>query len=473
MSSKLSPQLCFFVLFASALTACQNMDNRASTALPSSPLEPLPTSCAIAIETFRNTIDQAGVANASAPVSPFNHLLHSNRFLHGLAHSVQSTTETREWMSLLAELAIRTRASENANLGSPLSSSTLEELAECSRVFATATEYAKARAAFLFATQQSDFPTHYIRSRQALGALALLRPFLRQRILALHAEERRWFLEDESYPRSNYYEADTARNALATQDIARWMHSAYESNELSLPLLSEAQLDSLFAEHAPSLQIEYQADNDKIGEPLWEGEHIRMDTASPVAYVLPSMTRFEGRNLLQLNYVFWFAERKASALIDLYSGKVDSIIWRVTLNEEGQVLLYDSIHSCGCYHKYFVASDSLAAKLRPDSKEPANIFTVDGASVQGGPTLTITANDHYIVGLDARTQSSQTDSQLYGLRPYQQLYSLESDGGRRSLFDDRGLIAGSERLERFTLWPTGILSVGAMRQWGTHATGFI
>lgn len=473
MPSKLSPQLCFFLLFASVLTACQNTGNRSSTALLSSPLEPLPTSCAIAIDAFRSSIDQAGLADASAPVSPFNPLLHSDRFLHGLAHSAHTATETREWMSLLAELAIRTRASENTNLRSPMSSRTLEELAKCSRDFATAAEYAEARAALLVATRQSDFPAHYIKSRQVLGAVAVLRPFLRQRILALHAEERRWFLEEESYPRSIFYEADATRNALATHDVAQWMRTAYERNELALPLLSETQLDSLFAEHAPSLQIEYQADNDKIGDPLWEGEQIRIDTESPVAYVLPSMTRFEGRNLLQLNYVFWFAERKARALIDLYSGRVDSIIWRVTLDEEGQVLLYDSIHSCGCYHKYFVASDSLATKLRPDSKEPANIFRLDSASVQNGPTLTVTANEHYIVGLDARAENRQADSLPYDLRPYQQLYSLQSDDGRRSLFDDRGLIAGSERLERFTLWPTGILSVGAMRQWGTHATGFI
>ena len=152
---------------------------------------------------------------------------------------------------------------------------------------------------------------------------------------------------------------------------------------------------------------------------------------------------------------------------------MDSIIWRVTLDEDGLVLLYDSIHSCGCYHKYFIASDSLVARSQPDSKEPANIFSLDADTIQNGPTLAITANEHYIVGLGSAAHSSGHETLSYDLLPYETLYSLPSDDGRRSLFDARGLIPGSERLERFTLWPTGIPSVGAMRQWGTHATGFI
>ncbi len=43
----------------------------------------------------------------------------------------------------------------------------------------------------------------------------------------------------------------------------------------------------------------------------------------------------------------------------------------------------------------------------------------------------------------------------------------------RSMFGPSGIIPRSRRLERFTLWPTGIPPVGAMRQRGTLATGFI
>jgi hypothetical protein len=41
------------------------------------------------------------------------------------------------------------------------------------------------------------------------------------------------------------------------------------------------------------------------------------------------------------------------------------------------------------------------------------------------------------------------------------------------MFDRTGIVPGTQRLERYLLWPTGVLSPGAMRQWGTHAVAFV
>jgi hypothetical protein len=41
------------------------------------------------------------------------------------------------------------------------------------------------------------------------------------------------------------------------------------------------------------------------------------------------------------------------------------------------------------------------------------------------------------------------------------------------MFSPDSLAPGSERLERFILWPTGVVSPGAMRQWGRHAVAFV
>ena len=41
------------------------------------------------------------------------------------------------------------------------------------------------------------------------------------------------------------------------------------------------------------------------------------------------------------------------------------------------------------------------------------------------------------------------------------------------MFGPDGLVAGSERAERWLFWPMGIASAGAMRQWGHHATAFV
>jgi hypothetical protein len=41
------------------------------------------------------------------------------------------------------------------------------------------------------------------------------------------------------------------------------------------------------------------------------------------------------------------------------------------------------------------------------------------------------------------------------------------------MFSQSSIIPGSARSERFILWPTGVLSPGAMRQWGRHAVAFV
>jgi hypothetical protein len=48
-----------------------------------------------------------------------------------------------------------------------------------------------------------------------------------------------------------------------------------------------------------------------------------------------------------------YDERPPLGRVDLLAGRLDGIVWRVTLAPDGEPLLYDSIHLCGCYHKFF------------------------------------------------------------------------------------------------------------------------
>ena len=62
----------------------------------------------------------------------------------------------------------------------------------------------------------------------------------------------------------------------------------------------------------------------------------------------------------------------------------------------------------------------------------------------------------------------------YEIRPYGELRSIQRlDGGRSSAFGPDGLVPGTERPERRFFWPMGIVSAGAMRQWGRQPTAFI
>jgi hypothetical protein len=88
------------------------------------------------------------------------------------------------------------------------------------------------------------------------------------------------------------------------------------------------------------------------------------------------------------------------------------------------------------------------------------------------PLVRVASATHYVerVGLVRGSDSLAR----YELRPYAALRSLQRFGpGRESAFGEDGLVAGSERVERYLFWPMGIASAGAMRQWGRHATAFV
>jgi hypothetical protein len=85
--------------------------------------------------------------------------------------------------------------------------------------------------------------------------------------------------------------------------------------------------------------------------------------------------------------------------------------------------------------------------------------------------ITIQTKTHYLA--DVTFDNSQQDARQYALRAYNELRSIETLQGRRNLFGVNGIVAGSERGERYLLWPSGIESPGAMRQWGRHATAFV
>ncbi|MFK7864843.1 MAG: hypothetical protein AB8B95_11530 [Pseudohongiellaceae bacterium] len=420
-------------------------------------------------DEFRQAVDSQRVTNASAPALANAPILHHSRFLNHLAASAVTDSQIEQWVSLTSTLGNEIRNTENPNLREPWSEQRLTELTQCAAKLTNDTELKTVRRDLVGTSRV--FQDHYRPLPQWLGFNWLLRPIFQWRIRQLHQQEQLLFDTKLQFDDTVSYSFEESLEP--TPNFGTWFAEAYEDSPLNLPVFSKAQLDSLFQLHAPSFTVELEDDNDRIGKPYVINKKIEIDTSNPEIYVLPSYTEFGGANLLQLNYVVWFSERKPLGLLDLYSGKIDSLIWRVTLDQQGNVLLYDSIHSCGCYHKYFMASDTIKNRSTPLSKEPANVFDLTHSMHQrksNRPQLWLTANEHYVVDIDFE---SPLESQAYTMQDYQQLSQLKNDGTSRSFFSATGIIEQSKRLERFTLWPTGIESVGAMRQWGTHATGFV
>ncbi len=244
---------------------------------------------------------------------------------------------------------------------------------------------------------------------------------------------------------------------------------------LGLPELSEREVEALAAAYAPSFEIAIGGDYDRFGALHWAGDGPTpsVDASELAVYVQTSSTRYAGRTLLQLVYTIWFPERPAERPGDLLAGRLDGLVWRVTLAPDGEPLVYDTIHPCGCYHMFF-PTPRARVRPAPDSREEWAFVPLELPRVREGerPRVTLASRTHYVTGV-ALVRGADSVAR-YAFHNYDELRSIERpDGGARSAFGPDGLIAGTERAERYYFWPMGIASAGAMRQWGHEATAFV
>jgi hypothetical protein len=251
-------------------------------------------------------------------------------------------------------------------------------------------------------------------------------------------------------------------------------------NPLRIPLPNSTQRRQLIQHFAPVWEIDVTSSDDQIGVPFWpsfDADTPGIDIQHPAIFTRTSHTVFNGEVLLQLNYVIWFPSRPCQSTFDILCGHIDGIIWRVTLSNDGEPLVFDSIHSCGCYHQFF-PTPALAMRHNDDWLQEPVLIPKSLPRMETDQHVVIRVADisHYIdaVTLEPRESNLAPDNTLTPARPYDELRSLPaSEHQRRSMFNTSGLVPGTERAERFILWPMGVPSPGAMRQWGTHATAFV
>jgi hypothetical protein len=207
-------------------------------------------------------------------------------------------------------------------------------------------------------------------------------------------------------------------------------------------------------------------------------------------YQRVAFTRYQNQILLQLVYSIWFPERLRTGGIDLLGGQLDSVVLRLTLAPDGTPWLYDSIHSCGCYHLFFPTPGArpLPPPAAGDTSTPERIewafvpATLPAMKVGQRMALHLESGTHYVEGLRLVTAAADQSTTLpaptpFALRPDGNLRTLPvagaPDGVTRSAFWPHGIVPGTERGERVLFWPMGIANPGAMRQWGRQPTAFV
>lgn len=444
---------------------------------PALPPESEAARCGAVWRAIDAAVDGAGTGDAAAqPVAGYP-FLRADRFLASFSGTVDGTERRVAWIAWIGRMAALGRdaaAVEIANLPAPVRArlddfsnaavgvSTLAAVAHCSPILSRTVAYAPLDVAV---------DDHYSDLQRLVGlypltAAAVAFGYDRWRVANLPAFRSAPPFEGTPV----VYGPANGAGALEAVEVARSLQRA-RANPLAIPDPDPALARRLVAAYAPIWIVDTAGPDDRIGTITRAG----VETIGPTVYHRLSWTRWGGEILLQINYFAWFPGRTGDAPLDLLAGRYDSVIWRVTLGSDGRPLIYDSIHGCGCYHLFFpVPPLTPHATFAPhDIRERAET-PAPGPRLEAGQriTLRLAAGSHYLQGVSASDGPSTTAS--YPLRPAADLRTIEqADGGTRSLYDPDGLVAGSERLERILLWPMGIASPGAMRQWGTHATAFI
>lgn len=476
-ASALAPPL--LALAALLLTGCAGLDPyRAAPAAQHLQRPDDVGRCARLLQEVDRRIDAAGVRDGqSAPVAGFPYL-RADRLTAALAPPPAHDPRFAAWTGLLAQLDQQARRLE-------LTHADLAPLAlveTCRTVLAVADETPEARALLHAA---AVVPDDYSPALRGLGLYALARlPFAAGVRQWQRATEAVFAIPEPDLP----LQGELRRYAPAAP--AGPLPRLPQAPALGLPVLDDARLRALIVQHAPLLQIDRATDADDPGALRWveaDGRlQVATDPALPVAYVRTTYTLLQGRAHLQLIYGFWFARRPAAGPLDLLAGALDGLLWRVTLAADGTPLVFDSIHPCGCYHLFFASSrvePRPPPRRRADSGEEGaldeTLFMPQAGRLDVAAServlLRLAAGTHYLQRVSVVAADGAGPAALaYALRDDDELRSLPLPaGGRRSAFGPDGLIAGTERAERWLFWPMGIRSAGQMRQWGRHATAFV
>jgi hypothetical protein len=405
--------------------------------------------------------------------------LRVNRFLASFRDEVGNTAAFSAWVDQMQALDQEARKYEIANLThstgpAPGSVNDQVELnakvASCGNLMKAADfQDSKEQMAL---REKVKVPDEYLSLWRVLGIYPLTSLYVYHRVLNWHDEANKTFSNE---PPANWRSIRYVPQKSAEVPDARKLVAQTERNALDIPNYSPAAREALFRRYAPAWEVQTEAESDHIGTPFWASqEDLGVDTRHPLTYTLLSLTRFGQEILTQLNYIIWFPARPKVNALDIYGGKLDGVNFRVTLDQNGEPLLYETIHNCGCYYKAY-PTRRLKAREKIDYAEPPLIFKAPELNLPSElMTVAMESRTHYVQHLYSWTRQSNSETMVYELADYNELRSLpDSEAGRRSMFSEDSLVSESERLERFILWPTGVVSPGAMRQWGRHAVAFV
>ena len=232
--------------------------------------------------------------------------------------------------------------------------------------------------------------------------------------------------------------------------------------------LTESEIKELIIAFAPVIYQDVVANYDKFGEVVWRNNVVSINTAKPVVYYYNTYSFIKNEPVLQLNYTIWYTDRKGPDVPWLERGPLDGLTIRITLNQQGEVVMADIVNNCGCFH-YFAPNKQYVVELK--KKRAAFDPLVPTWLPESFPQeyLKLFASSGWHQFQNISTTKRPSNATTYKLIAYDILEELpHPDGKTESVFDSNGIMKNSYRVEPFALFSMGTKSVGHMRQRGNH-----
>ena len=437
--------------------------------------------CAEFFAALDQAVKQAGVRDPEEFRLKNHPYLRVNRFLTSFATEIDDEAAFDDWVKRLQHLDQNARFFEIANLP-PKSLSNLhletgetdirKKVIQCGD-FLKVIDFKNADQRRKFKANVKAFDD-YLLLRRILGLYPITSMFVSSGIYRYQSEVHKSFSNQPPPPgwqKICYLPAVSNDSQPSAADILK----TAGRDAIGIPEYSSQDLKTLYEFFAPVWELQTKENFDRIGTPFWTADkNPAIDTDRPISFQRLSFSRFEGKILTQLNYVVWFPARPKEGSFDIYGGFLDGLIYRITLDSDGQPLLYETVHSCGCYHKFY-PTDRLQVLKKIDYAEKPLVLTAPVADPNSARmVVALETRTHYVKSLYTIPGGVKTAAVSYSFADYDQLRSLKYlEHEHRSFFREDSIVNGSERLERYLLWPTGVLSPGAMRQWGRHSVAFI
>jgi hypothetical protein len=468
ISGHRAPKAIFFALLLLSIAGCGTLS---ATRVPWEAERP--DGCRTLFERLDAVVLERGVHDAAdAPIPGFPYL-RANRFVASLAGGLSEPAAKTDWVQWMRELDLAARNKEFANLPDDAVRTLAASRNELSgRVEACSTALYDADRV------RPDFhevlgarvavPDEYSNALRLIGLYPLVTLPEYKITERVRERFRTWY----EIPYEKLPVKGTLRVYNPPKDIgrdARELIAASRRNPLAIPRPSAGEARELALHYAPVIIQDEAAPYDRVGRIVWQEDELAVDGDKPEVYYYLSHARVKGEPSLQINYVFWYAARAGDRAPAIEHGRLDGLTLRLSFEPGGRLFMIDLMNNCGCYHVFIPAKDRVVRTIRRYyENDPFAPQWLPEIAAGQAPAVRILSGWHQVQRILPLTPPPEGIP--YELLPYEMLESLaRGDGGSSSVFDAEGIAKGSERVERFIFFPTGIPSIGSMRQRGHHA----